>query len=148
MDAVDPAFVDTADAALNVVSGVRDVEVLRLRWIGHRLHAETALVVDPALSVVDAHAIATSAQHELLHQVPRLDSATVHISPAGPAGDEHHAQLEHHRQEVARRNRALRLRVQGPTSRTGAAVTQCRRPATAMSEPAGPAARQSPAVGK
>jgi cation diffusion facilitator family transporter len=96
MDAVDPSLVDQAEAALNGVAGVRDIEGLRLRWIGHRLHAETALAVDDDLSVVDAHAIATHAQHELLHQVPRLDTATVHISPAGPEGAAHHAQLDHH----------------------------------------------------
>ena len=97
MDAVDPALVDTAEVALRSVAGVTDVEALRLRWIGHRLHAETGLVVDPALSVVQAHAIAAHAHHHLLHEVPRLGTATVHISPAGADGDAHHAQLDHHR---------------------------------------------------
>jgi cation diffusion facilitator family transporter len=96
MDAVEPALVDTAETALRRVDGVGDVEGLRLRWIGHRLHAETGLVVDPALSVVAAHAIAATAHHRLLHDVPRLGTVTVHISPAGPEGDAHHAQLEHH----------------------------------------------------
>jgi cation diffusion facilitator family transporter len=97
VDAVDPDLVDTAEAALRSVQGVIDIDDLRLRWIGHPLHAETALVVDPALTVVDAQAISTAAQHHLLHQVPKLATATIHVSPAGPAGDAHHAELQHHR---------------------------------------------------
>ena len=96
MDAVDPDLVDTAESALRNVDGVTDVESLRLRWIGHRLHAETALAVDSRLSVVDAHAISTAAHHHLLHEVPKLATATVHVSPAGPQGEAHHAQLQHH----------------------------------------------------
>src|SRR5215207_3767767 len=87
MDAVDPDLVDTAESALRNVDGVTDVESLRLRWIGHRLHAETALAVDSRLSVVDAHAISTAAHHHLLHEVPKLATATVHVSPAGPQGE-------------------------------------------------------------
>nr|WP_226363862.1 cation diffusion facilitator family transporter [Pseudonocardia abyssalis] len=96
MDAVDPALVDTAEAALREVPGVLDVESLRLRWIGHRLRAETAIAVDPTLSVVDAHALAARAQHRLLHDVPRLAAASVHVSPAGEHGAAHHAELAHH----------------------------------------------------
>jgi cation diffusion facilitator family transporter len=97
MDAVEPALVETADRTLRDVPGVLDVEGLRLRWIGHRMHAETGLVVDGTMSVVDGHEIATVAHHRLLHDVPKLSSATVHVSPSGPAGHAHHAALDHHR---------------------------------------------------
>lgn len=96
MDAVDPELVDTAEAALRDVDGVQSVEGLRLRWIGHRVHAETGLVVDPALSVVDGHAIASRAKHQLLHKVPKLATATVHVSPSGPEAEAHHAEFQHH----------------------------------------------------
>ena len=96
MDAVDPALVDAAEDSLRAVDGVEHVEALRLRWTGHALRAETAVAVDPTLSVVDAHAIACRAHHRLLHDVPRLTAATVHVSPAGPAGAAHHARLAHH----------------------------------------------------
>ncbi|MGZ6799305.1 MAG: hypothetical protein ACXVGR_05685 [Mycobacteriaceae bacterium] len=33
---------------------VSEVESVRLRWIGHRIHAEAGIVVDPNLLVVDA----------------------------------------------------------------------------------------------
>ena len=97
MDAVDPDLVDTAEAALRDTPGVHEVESLRLRWIGHRLRAETGIVVDHRLGVIDAHAIAVDAHHRLLHQVPRLSEATVHVSPAAADGDDRHAALAHHR---------------------------------------------------
>ena len=97
MDAVDPALLDTAENALRNTPGVLDVESLKLRWIGHRLRAETGIVVDHHLGVVDAHAIAVDAHHRLLHQVQRLSEATVHVSPTAADGDDRHATLAHHR---------------------------------------------------
>jgi cation diffusion facilitator family transporter len=96
MDAVDPALVDRAEAALRRVEGVRGIEALRLRWLGHRVRAEVGIVVDGALSLVDAHAIAAEAHHRLLHEVPRLAGALVHTSPSGPDGRAHHDRLAHH----------------------------------------------------
>jgi hypothetical protein len=46
MDAVDPALVDTAETSLRMVPGGRDVETLQLRWVGHRMRAEAAVLVD------------------------------------------------------------------------------------------------------
>jgi cation diffusion facilitator family transporter len=97
MDAVDPGDVDAVERALRATDGVRDVGQVRLRWIGHRLRAECDIVVDPGLSLVDAHRITVDAEHRLLHDVPRLTAAIVHADPA-PAGDEDpHAALDHHR---------------------------------------------------
>ncbi|GIL30921.1 cation efflux system protein [Actinocatenispora comari] len=97
MDAVDPALVDQAEQVLITTIGVRSVGALRLRWIGHDLHAETNLIVDPRLSLIDAHTIAAEAEHRLLHAVPRLTSVTVHADPAATAGHDPHAALAHHR---------------------------------------------------
>ena len=97
MDAVDPGLVDTAERTLRAVPGVLDVEALRLRWVGHGVRAEAGIVVDPGLSVVEAHAIASEAHHQLLHHVPKLVDALVHTSPAGPEGAAHHDALAHHR---------------------------------------------------
>ncbi|MBM0238341.1 cation diffusion facilitator family transporter [Micromonospora sp. ATA32] len=97
MDAVDPAIVDQAETTLRAVHGVRDVTAVRLRWIGHRLHAEADLVVDAALSLVAAHEIAADAEHQLTHAVPRLTSATVHADPDSHPGAHHHPDLSHQR---------------------------------------------------
>src|SRR5659263_673350 len=71
-----------AAAALRDVPGVRSVDSVQLRWIGHRMRAETTLTVDHILSIVEAHAIADEAHHQLIHRVPRLDDATIHVNPA------------------------------------------------------------------
>ena len=97
LDAVDPALVDRAEAALREVEGVRGVGELRLRWIGHRLRAEVAVVVDGDMTVRQSHAVAVAAEHALLHAVPGLTAALVHADPAPVPGetDPHHA-LAHH----------------------------------------------------
>ncbi|MGY1584029.1 cation diffusion facilitator family transporter [Streptomyces sp. MN13] len=97
MDAVDPALVDRAEHALRAVPGVREVGELRLRWIGHRLRAEVAVVVDGDVTVREAHAIAVDAEHALLHTVPRLTAALVHADPAPVPGEaDPHMALAHH----------------------------------------------------
>ena len=94
MDAVDPSTVDEAERVLAGTPGVLGVNRLRMRWVGHQLHAETDVVVDDTLTLVDAHAIAVDAEHRLLHAVPRLTAVTVHTDPAD-AGV--HDALAHHR---------------------------------------------------
>jgi len=97
MDAVDPALVDAADVALAGVPGVEGVDSVRLRWVGHRMRAEAEITVDRTLDVVQAHAVSDNAQHQLIHQVPRLDDATVHINPSPLPGVDDHAATGHHR---------------------------------------------------
>lgn len=97
MDAVDPHLVDRAERTLRGIPGVRDVTAVRMRWIGHRLHAEADVVVDADLTVVAAHEVAADAEHQLTHAVPRLVSVTVHTDPVGHAGAHHHRALSHAR---------------------------------------------------
>ncbi|WP_435879274.1 cation diffusion facilitator family transporter [Streptomyces tuirus] len=97
MDAVDPALVDRAERALTEVPGVRGVGELRLRWIGHRLRAEVAVVVNGDATVREAHRIAVDAEHALLHAVPRLTAALVHADPEpAPGESDPHLPLAHH----------------------------------------------------
>ncbi|HKY78266.1 MAG TPA: cation diffusion facilitator family transporter [Acidimicrobiia bacterium] len=96
MDAVDPALADRARRVLTGVEGVEGVGELRVRWIGHRLHAEAEIMVDGDLPLSSAHRIAEDARHCLLHDVPRLTSAIIHADPCGHDGVDHHADLDHH----------------------------------------------------
>ncbi|WP_420856879.1 cation diffusion facilitator family transporter [Streptomyces populi] len=97
MDAVEPELVDRAERTLRQVAGVRDVGELRLRWIGHRLRAEVAVVVDGEATVRHAHDIAVDAEHALLHAVPRLAAVLVHADPAPAPGEaDPHRTLAHH----------------------------------------------------
>jgi len=96
MDAVDPSLTSQALQILGSTQGVDDVEGVRLRWVGHRLRAEAGITVDPRLDVVAAHQIANEAHHRLLHGVPKLVDATIHVSPSAEPGATHHEMLEHH----------------------------------------------------
>jgi cation diffusion facilitator family transporter len=98
MDAVDPAVLDAAETALARVPGVRGIGAVKMRWIGHDLRAEAAIVIDAHLSVADAHALAVDAEHALIHAVPRLTAATVHTDhpPLPGALIDPHAALAHH----------------------------------------------------
>ena len=87
MDGVDPELVDTAETALAAEPGVRGVRSVKMRWIGHRLHADAELDIDPATSLPDAHRIAHEAEHTLTHAVPKLSTALVHAYPAHSAAD-------------------------------------------------------------
>jgi cation diffusion facilitator family transporter len=99
MDGVDPEFIDTAEAALAARPGVRSVHSVRMRWIGHRLHADAELDIDPALSLVEAHHIAHDAEHDLIHAVPKLTTAMIHAYPADTANP-----AEQHRHDVGTRS--------------------------------------------
>ncbi|MGH3486119.1 MAG: cation diffusion facilitator family transporter [Nocardioidaceae bacterium] len=82
MDGIDPALVEQAERVLSEVPGVVGVRQIRMRWIGHRIHAEADLVVDAGVSLATGHDIAHAAEHRLTHGVPKLSSALVHAYPA------------------------------------------------------------------
>jgi cation diffusion facilitator family transporter len=95
LDAVDPAAVALAERTAAEVPGVVAADQVRMRWIGHRLHAELAAAVDPRLTVEQAHQLAHQVEHALVHAVPRLASAVVHVEPAAGAAEAHDT-LAHH----------------------------------------------------
>ncbi len=96
MDAVDPELVDLAERTLRATPGVLDTGRVRLRWIGHRLHAEAEITVSGEVTAIEAHRVAVSAEHDLLHALPRLSAALVHADPEPGQGVDDHAVLAHH----------------------------------------------------
>jgi len=97
MDAVDPSLVDQAGEVLRGASGVLDIGQVRLRWIGHRLRAECEVIVDANSTAIQAHLVAVSAEHNLLHALPQLTAALVHADPQPRDGEDQHAELMSHR---------------------------------------------------
>jgi cation diffusion facilitator family transporter len=96
MDAVDPALVEHIEAVLAGTTGVDAVDRVRVRWVGHTLHAEAEITSDAGLSLGAAHDVAEDARHELLHRVRRLTSVTIHTSPTAVGGRDPHARTAHH----------------------------------------------------
>jgi divalent metal cation (Fe/Co/Zn/Cd) transporter len=96
MDAVDPELIDQAERVLRDTGGVTGVDSVRMRWIGHALRAECEIAVADETTVVAAHEIAHTAEHNLIHAIPRLTAAIVHTGPHAAGGDSHEM-LDHHR---------------------------------------------------
>ena len=95
LDGIDPAIIDQIRHASAHIPGVKDVSDVRARWIGHWLHAEVNIAVSPDGSVIDSHAIALDARHAILHHVPSLANAVIHVDPVGESGETHH-RVENH----------------------------------------------------
>jgi cation diffusion facilitator family transporter len=90
LDGVDPDVVGEIRHAVGHVNGIRDVGGIRVRWLGHRLHAEVNIAVDSHLSVEKGHEIANETRHQLLHHLKYLSGVTVHIDPANASGEDYH----------------------------------------------------------
>jgi cation diffusion facilitator family transporter len=95
MDAVDPVLVEQVHHVVESVEGVRSVDSIRIRWIGHLLRAEVSLTVDRDMTVHEGHAIALTAHHAILHSMSQLSHAIVHVNPTAGAHDPH-AAIAHH----------------------------------------------------
>ena len=95
LDGVEPGAVEEIRHAAGHVPGVEEVSEVRARWLGHRLHAEVNVAVDPDLSVAGGHAIAREVNHQLLHRLGYLGGAVIHVDPAEEAGEEHHRITAH-----------------------------------------------------
>ena len=81
MDAVDPALVQTAERALQMIPGVVVVRRVRMRWIGHQIHADADLDIDGHTTLAQAHELAHVAEHQLVQAIPKLTAAVVHAYP-------------------------------------------------------------------
>ncbi len=100
LDGVDPKVVPEIKHAVNHIKGVCDVTEVRVRWLGHRLHAELNIAVNPELSVEEGHDIAREVRHQLLHHLRYLSNATIHIDPVNASGEEHHRITEHNHDDL------------------------------------------------
>jgi cation diffusion facilitator family transporter len=95
MDHTDPVLGDRVEHQLHHVEGIRGIDRVRLRWIGHQLHVDAEVVLDARLDLTGAHEILEDARHRLFHTIPRLADALLHASPTAVAGDPH-ATTRHH----------------------------------------------------
>lgn len=95
MDAVDP-HISERIARASRLFGVKDVTNVRVRWLGHRLEADLAIVVDAGLPTASSHAIAEAVRHALFHTEPKLRAVSVHVDPASTGDVDYHAATSHH----------------------------------------------------
>ena len=74
---------------------MKEVTNVRVRWLGHQLHAEIDLAVSDDLTLKEGHEIAKEVQHQLIHHLSYLSGATIHVDPLKASGEEHHHLGEH-----------------------------------------------------
>lgn len=95
LDGSDPKMAAVIEETALNNRAVHDVTDTRVRWSGHRLHAEINITVDPHLSVEEGHAIADDVRHALLHELHTLSTVTIHIDPATASGEAFHRVSAH-----------------------------------------------------
>jgi cation diffusion facilitator family transporter len=81
MDAVDPHLMEHAESAIRNHPAVQEINYLRMRWVGHRLHLEGCVAVDPVYEFTQIHALREQLDKELIKELPHLAEITVSISP-------------------------------------------------------------------
>ncbi len=95
LDGIDPVVISEIRDAMLRVPGVHEVTEVRVRWLGHRMHAEANMTVNSDLSIEKGHEIANEARHEVLHRLRYLSNTTIHLDPMNASGEEHHRIAQH-----------------------------------------------------
>src|SRR2546423_758833 len=70
MDAVDPKIVSLIEHAARETPGVLGIGRVQARWVGRSLHVALTVAVDGNVSVANAHAIAETVHHHIIHDLP------------------------------------------------------------------------------
>jgi cation diffusion facilitator family transporter len=83
LDGIEPGILAEVEHAPTSVLGVIEVHEARARWLGHKVHADLHITVDPHLSVAESHGIVERVQLALAEHVPAFGGATIHVCPQG-----------------------------------------------------------------
>jgi len=81
MDAIDPHLLEHAESAIRNNPVVQDIKYLRMRWVGHCLHLESCIHVDPTLDFSQVQLIKTRLAQELKNEIVYLSELTLSIVP-------------------------------------------------------------------
>ncbi|MGH2560839.1 MAG: cation diffusion facilitator family transporter [Thermomicrobiales bacterium] len=87
LDGIEPEILAQVEHAPMHVPGVEGVHEVRARWLGHKVHADLHVSIDPRQSVAESHAIVDRVHQALADHVPAFGGATVHVCPGGEAGE-------------------------------------------------------------
>ena len=81
LDGTEPEVVGEIRHAAEHVAGIRGIDDIRARWLGHRLAVELDVSVDGAATVRDADTIMSSIEKELLGHLPALGRTSIRVRP-------------------------------------------------------------------
>ena len=82
--AVDPDTIEHIKKIINSDSSIRQWHKLRTRTVGREVFLDLHILVDPDLSITDAHEIAERLEKTLDEKITRPINITVHIEPDTP----------------------------------------------------------------
>lgn len=81
LDGTEPDVPGEIRHAAEHVRGVRSIDDVRARWLGHRLAVELEVSIDGDASVRDADVIMSSIEKELLGHLPALGRTSIRVRP-------------------------------------------------------------------
>jgi len=79
MDGVDPLIVDRIEQYAGDVAGVEQVTSIRVRWLGHRLHAEVGVTLGDDCTLWESIGITDTVRRTLLANIRHLASVATHV---------------------------------------------------------------------
>ena len=82
IDGIEPEILAEIEHAPTHIDGVQRVHDVRARWVGHRVHSDIAIEVDPQLSVAAADVICAKVEETMRDHVRLLGSVVVRVCPA------------------------------------------------------------------
>lgn len=83
LDGVDPDMLDDVRHAADHVAGIKRLDEIKARWIGHKLHLDVAMAVDGTLPLISVDRLTDSLRHELAEHLPALGSVHIRAIPTG-----------------------------------------------------------------
>lgn len=79
MDAVEPSLIERGEAVVRQHPQVKEVQQIRMRWVGHGLHIDLNLAFSSHLSMQDIDDIIDEVGHQLFHEISNV--AEVRVAP-------------------------------------------------------------------
>ena len=89
LDGIEPHIGDELRHIAAHVEGLRSLDMVRARWLGHRLRAEMTVRVDPGLTIAEANRIVAALKTEASHHLPALDYLHVETLPGSSDHSRH-----------------------------------------------------------
>jgi cation diffusion facilitator family transporter len=80
LDGIDPAIVDEIRHAAEHVAGIDKVDA-KVRWLGHKLHADVVIAIRPDMLVEEANRLSDAYRAKLFEHIPALAAANIRFCP-------------------------------------------------------------------
>ncbi|UVI38002.1 cation diffusion facilitator family transporter [Brevibacterium spongiae] len=80
MDGTETDTIDTIEHTAAAINGVRAVDGVRARWLGHRLECELTLTLDPDTNLAAADTVAHAVRDRLHHELPYLNRTVIQFA--------------------------------------------------------------------